>query len=448
MSRDATSAGVMRYGAITIVLMLLVMAAAFNLSKFPGFRGETYQAWFTDASGIRKGSSVQVGGIRSGRVSDVELRGLQGAGHVHRRPGHRAWARTPPPPSRCSTCWARSTSGSRPSGDGDLSQDEPIPLRAHRVGLRHHRRLRRPHHHHRGHRQGRPQGRLRRAQRDRRLRGPRDRDELPRHLPALADGRLARRAAAGALRELQERLAGAGRPQRRARRADGQRRPGLRGAARSARPRSTGCWSTPAPWPASCAGSSPTTRPRSARRCSQVDDLLDTLISREKELKATLAALGPYTQILSNIIGTGPWFDAYAVNLLAIPTGEFLPGAAGGAAMRRLFSTRRRDPADRRARRGRLRAHRPAATPSQDKTLTAHFDRAVSIYEGSDVRVLGVTVGKVTEVTPEGESVRVEMSYDGDVDLPSRRQGRDHHADPGRRPVRAADARSGRRATR
>ena len=61
----------------------------------------------------------------------------------------------------------------------------------------------------------------------------------------------------------------------------------------------------------------------------QVDDLLDTLISREEELKATLNALGPYVSILGNIIGTGPWFDAYAVNLLAIPTGEFLPNPGG-----------------------------------------------------------------------------------------------------------------------
>ena len=45
------------------------------------------------------------------------------------------------------------------------------------------------------------------------------------------------------------------------------------------------------------------------------------------ELKATMAALGPYVSILGNIIGTGPWFDAYVVNLLAIPTGEFLPGS-------------------------------------------------------------------------------------------------------------------------
>ncbi len=58
----------------------------------------------------------------------------------------------------------------------------------------------------------------------------------------------------------------------------------------------------------------------------QVDELLSLLNSKEKELKATLNALGPYASILGNIIGTGPWFDAYASNLAAIPTGEFLPG--------------------------------------------------------------------------------------------------------------------------
>ena len=32
--------------------------------------------------------------------------------------------------------------------------------------------------------------------------------------------------------------------------------------------------------------------------------------------RAAIHNLGPYTRILSNIIGTGPWFDAYAVELL------------------------------------------------------------------------------------------------------------------------------------
>jgi len=61
----------------------------------------------------------------------------------------------------------------------------------------------------------------------------------------------------------------------------------------------------------------------------EVDDLLDLLIEKEKELKATLAAVGPYATILSNVIGTGPWFDAYVFNLAAIPTGEFQPGLLG-----------------------------------------------------------------------------------------------------------------------
>ncbi|ABL80231.1 MULTISPECIES: MCE family protein [unclassified Nocardioides] len=53
------------------------------------------------------------------------------------------------------------------------------------------------------------------------------------------------------------------------------------------------------------------------------------------------------------------------------------------------------------------------------KTLTAHFPRAISIYEGSDVRVLGVPVGKVDTVTPSGTDVVVTMTYDADLKLPA-----------------------------
>lgn len=52
------------------------------------------------------------------------------------------------------------------------------------------------------------------------------------------------------------------------------------------------------------------------------------------------------------------------------------------------------------------------------KTVTAFFPRAVSIYEGSDVRVLGVTVGEVSEVVPEGTKVKVVMTYDEELKLP------------------------------
>jgi phospholipid/cholesterol/gamma-HCH transport system substrate-binding protein len=52
-------------------------------------------------------------------------------------------------------------------------------------------------------------------------------------------------------------------------------------------------------------------------------------------------------------------------------------------------------------------------------TATAHFDRTVSLFEGSEVRILGVTVGTVTAVVPEGNSVRVDMEYDAAYDVPA-----------------------------
>jgi virulence factor Mce-like protein len=58
-------------------------------------------------------------------------------------------------------------------------------------------------------------------------------------------------------------------------------------------------------------------------------------------------------------------------------------------------------------------------TPAETKTVSAHFSRAVSVYQGTDVRILGVNVGTVTAVIPEGESVRVEMEYDAKYSLPA-----------------------------
>ena len=60
-----------------------------------------------------------------------------------------------------------------------------------------------------------------------------------------------------------------------------------------------------------------------------------------------------------------------------------------------------------------------AADRSETKTVTAHFPRAVSIYQGSDVRILGVNVGRVTAVVPDGNSVRVDMEYDAKYEVPA-----------------------------
>src|ERR1700710_499474 len=59
------------------------------------------------------------------------------------------------------------------------------------------------------------------------------------------------------------------------------------------------------------------------------------------------------------------------------------------------------------------------ALPHQDKKyLTASFPRTVSLYEGSDVRILGVPVGKVESVEPAGTDVTVKMWYDAKYDVP------------------------------
>ncbi len=55
---------------------------------------------------------------------------------------------------------------------------------------------------------------------------------------------------------------------------------------------------------------------------------------------------------------------------------------------------------------------------ADQKTLTAYFPRTVSVYEGSDVRVLGVPVGTIDKVEPAGTRVKVTMHYDEEVKVP------------------------------
>lgn len=63
-----------------------------------------------------------------------------------------------------------------------------------------------------------------------------------------------------------------------------------------------------------------------------------------------------------------------------------------------------------------------AAAPSgsrRDVRVTAWFSRAVELFPGSDVRVLGLPAGKVDAVTPIGSQVRVRLTVRGDVPLPA-----------------------------
>jgi virulence factor Mce-like protein len=50
-----------------------------------------------------------------------------------------------------------------------------------------------------------------------------------------------------------------------------------------------------------------------------------------------------------------------------------------------------------------------------EKRITAYFSRAVGVYAGSDVQVLGVRVGAVESVTPRGNRVEVVFTLDDEV---------------------------------
>jgi virulence factor Mce-like protein len=51
--------------------------------------------------------------------------------------------------------------------------------------------------------------------------------------------------------------------------------------------------------------------------------------------------------------------------------------------------------------------------------VTAYFDHAVGVYPGSDLRVLGVKVGTVDAVTPQGTQVKVTLTLDHGVKVPA-----------------------------
>jgi virulence factor Mce-like protein len=59
-----------------------------------------------------------------------------------------------------------------------------------------------------------------------------------------------------------------------------------------------------------------------------------------------------------------------------------------------------------------------ALDDSESTRITAYFSRATGVYEGSDLRVLGVKVGTVDTVLPQGDEVKVTLLLDKDVKVP------------------------------
>jgi phospholipid/cholesterol/gamma-HCH transport system substrate-binding protein len=322
--RRYTESQLLRLGAITLVVMALVMAAAFNLSKFPGFGGDSYQAYFRDASGLHKGNIVQVGGIRAGRVQSLDLE--DGKVLVTFEVDHGVeFGQDSEASVEVLSMLGEKYLELTPKGTGQLSQDKPIPLERTSeaydiVGVFGDLTT--------------TTEQIDTGQLDQALDVVSDTlNQSAPEIQASFEG-IARLSETVASRdsEIQHLLRSSEKvttllADRSADIVDlmansdlvfqelQKRREAIHQLLVNARVLAT-----------QLRGVAEDNQAQMASALREVDDLLDLLISKEKELKATLAAFGPYASILGNIIGTGPWFDAYAVNLAAIPTGEFLPG--------------------------------------------------------------------------------------------------------------------------
>jgi phospholipid/cholesterol/gamma-HCH transport system substrate-binding protein len=316
---------VMRLGVITLVVMAVISAATFNLGKFPGFRGTTYYAEFSDASGIHKGNIVQVGGIRVGRVTDVTLDDDRVVVKFEIDDGDVDFG-----PDSTASIEVLNLLGEKfldlqPSAEGQLADGGTIPLdnteSAYDIvgvfgdltvtteeidtqqlsealdvvsqtmddsapeiaaafdGI----------------------ARLSRSvsQRDEQIQSL---FESSRQVTEILDRRSddiveLMRHSDLVFKELRSRKAAVHRLLVNARVLALE----LRGLAED-------------------------NEEQIGPALAEVDELLGVLVDKRDELKATLHQLGPYVEILSNIIGTGPWFDALAINILGFPTGEFVPG--------------------------------------------------------------------------------------------------------------------------
>jgi phospholipid/cholesterol/gamma-HCH transport system substrate-binding protein len=326
--RRNSEAQILRLGAITLVVMLLVMAATFNLGKFPGFRGDSYQAYFADASGLHKGNMVQIGGMRAGRVKDVQLE--DGKVLVSFEVDHGIdFGKDSTASVEVLNLLGEKFLNLTPVGDGQLDEDTPIPVEHTSssydiVGVFGDL--------------AETTEQIDTAQLEQALSVVSDTvNQSAPEIQASFDG-IARLSQSVASRDAQiQHLLNSSRDvsallaDRSADIVDLMQHSSLVFKEVERRKQAIHRLLVNARTLAvQLRGVATDNQDQMQPALREVDDLLDLLISKDKELKDTLAALGPYASILGNIIGTGPWFDAYAVNLAAIPTGEFLPGPPDG----------------------------------------------------------------------------------------------------------------------
>ena len=323
MSRGRSSAEYTRIGAIAVAVALLALFAAMNLQKFPGLRGTSYTAELSDGSGLRPGNMVQIAGVRVGRVSELELDGDRVIAHFTVDAG-REFGKESTASVEVLNLLGEKFLNLKPAGGEAMEEDGTIPLE-------------------------RTDASYDIVKVFTRLSDTTEEIKIPQLQRALsAVGTTMNRTSDEAdatfdgLSRLSQTIASRdeelGQLLKRARSVtellaerkgdivallkDGdlilqelrKRRAAIHdlllGTARLSR---------------ELGGLVDDNEKQIGPMLRDLHTVTQTLVTRKEQLRNTIDNLGPYTRILSNVIGTGPWFDAYAVNLGALGSGEFTP---------------------------------------------------------------------------------------------------------------------------
>jgi len=322
--RDRTDSQLSRIGTIAVLLALLMMAAALNLQKFPGFRGTSYQADFSDASGLHEGNMVQIAGVRVGRVSSIDLAGDHVVVHFSLDGGHQVGNDT------SASIEVLNLLGEKflnlhPAGSEHLRAGATIPLR-------------------------RTDSSYDIVKVFTKLSNTTEHTKIPQLQQALDTVASTMTRSSGSakatfegLSRLSESIASRDTEiQSLLRRADdvagllAARKGDLVALVKSGqqilselhrrRVAVHALLVNTTHLAQQLGGLVDDNQAQIGPMLRSLHEVTQLLVDRETQLRAIFHNMGPYVRILSNVIGTGPWFDAYASNFFALGSGEFKPG--------------------------------------------------------------------------------------------------------------------------
>jgi phospholipid/cholesterol/gamma-HCH transport system substrate-binding protein len=313
-----------RIGAISLVVAFVAMAAAMNLQRLPGFRGTSYEAEFTDASGLHRGNMVQIAGIRVGRVQEIDLAGDHVVVHFTTDPGVEFGDDTSASIEVLNLLGEKFLN-LQPDGSERIEAGATIPLERTDSSydiVEVFTEL------------SSTTENIKIPQLQDALTTVADTMDRTSEEAALTFNGLSRLSVAIASRdeEIQSLLARAASVSRLLNERKGdvvqlvkdsdQILVELRDREEAIHALLVGTASLSR----ELGGLVDDNEAQIGPMLASLHDVTQLLVDREKQMRAAIHNLGPYTRILSNIIGTGPWFDAYASNLLALGSGEFQPG--------------------------------------------------------------------------------------------------------------------------